>query len=1235
MSDTPKDLMETVSMHEGLAAAPLQPSGELPVSFGNGRYQVTRRLGEGGQKWVYLGRDASLEREVVISVLRSGQFDPARVSRLRREAMTMARFGAHPNIVTVFDIGDEQGQTYVITEFVEGGSVADLLERNQERPLPLEQILQFTEQLAGALQHAHAAGIVHRDVKPANVWLTREGTVKLGDFGLASATQLADPGLEGGIVGTPHYMAPEQAQGNPPNPQNDVYALGVMVYEMATGRLPFRAADLVGIISQHVHTAPVAPSWHNGGLPKALETLILRLLSKKPEDRPDAGTVAKQARVIASSSAARMDVAAHRDETSLSRLAEGVFVGREQIMASMRQTLNEAISGQVRLLLLTGEAGSGKTRICTQLATYAGLRGVRVLIGQCYEGEGAPAFWPWLQIVREYCKELSAEQLAELLGPAAGDIAQLVPEVRDKLPDVAPPPALEPDKARFRFFDSVATFLRNASRRQPLMLTLDDLHWADPASLLLLEFLGRELAGNPVLLVGTYRDAEVGRQHPLTRTLGQLVHLGVGQRISLEGLTPADITQYIEMTSGVEPSEALVVAAYRQTGGNALFLTEVVRLLVSEGRLRDLGQESNIYIPIPLSVREVIHRRVNGLSPECYRLLTTASVIGRNFSLAVLEELQQLPEDELLDLLEQAASTRVIREVEGRSGEFSFSHALIRDTLYEQLSATRRSRLHLRIAQAIEHTYAGALDQHLSALAYHFSQAPFPDNAGQAIEYSLRAAERATSQLAYEESASLYQRAVDAVAQQPGQELLRCELMVSLGEAQQRASLPDRSRATLEQAAEMARQAGSGALLARAVLAIVPTAIGVRYGQPDPVLIDLLEDALRGIDPGDSGERARLLAQLSLARYHAPNEERLTLSQEAVDMARRTGGADALLPALYSRSIALMGFEKAGERLDVASEMVRTAEMVHNKEMALRGHYSRFRELLELGERPALDEVLERYGVAAEELRQPAHSWMYPFGQSIIAMMEGRLDESESLATEAAAIGRRAQDANTPLFFAVILVTLRGLQGRTAEVLERVRTFIEEYPFIKSWHATLAKLYIDVDRLDDARRELDGLATHDFVDHPRDGAFVVGMALLSQVVRRLKDESRARLLYDLLLPFADRNVIIGTSAVYYGPMRRHLGLLTATLSRWEESEAHFDASMARCRAMHAPPFLAYNQLECAAMLLESGAPGKRAKATRLLREALDGATRMGMMNVKRDTELLIASHPDLGIDLPA
>ena len=580
-----------------------------------------------------------------------------------------------------------------------------------------------------------------------------------------------------------------------------------------------------------------------------------------------------------------------------------------------------------------------------------------------------------------------------------------------------------------------------------------------------------------MLLLGTYRDAEVDRQHPLTRTLGQLVHLGMGRKISLEGLSPADIAQYVEMTSGVEPSDALVAAAHRQTGGNALFLTEVVRLLVSEGRLRDLGEGNNIYIPIPLSVREVIHRRVNGLSPECYRLLTTASVIGQNFNLAVLEELQQLPEDELLDLLEQAASTRVIQEVHGQSGEYSFSHALIRDSLYEQLSATRRSRLHHRIAQAIERTYAGRLDPHLPALAYHFSQAPFPENASQAIAYSLRAAERATSLLAYEEAASLYQRAVDAAANQPGLEMLHCELMVGLGEAQLRASLPDHSRATLEQAAELAQKLGTGRAAVTGRAGDRPGGDRRRwYGKPDEVLIDLLEDALRKTDPADNAIRARLLAQLSLAHYHAPKEERLRLSAEAVEMARRMGSAEALLPALYSRSIALMGF---GESSRAAGGGF--GDGPHRRAGAQQGN----------GAARPLRALSRTAGVGANGRRSttrcaamggcrgtaPTGSQLAEsFGQSIVAMMEGRLAEAESPATEAAAIGRRAQDANTPLFFSVIIVTLRGLQGRSDEVLERVRTFIEAYPMIKSWRATLAKLYMDVGRNEDARRELEELA---------------------------------------------------------------------------------------------------------------------------------------------------------------
>jgi tetratricopeptide (TPR) repeat protein len=669
-----------------------------------------------------------------------------------------------------------------------------------------------------------------------------------------------------------------------------------------------------------------------------------------------------------------------------------VFVGRERVISQLRAAADEARSGRGRLVLLSGEPGSGKTRTTEQLALYADIRGMKVLVGRCYEGEGAPAFWPWMQIIRAYSEDLAPQELLAVMGNAAANIANVVREVQEKLPDLAPPPALEPDKERFRFFDSITTFLKNASARQPLVLILDDLHWADESSLLLLEFLARELGNSSLLAIGTFRDLTLGRQHPLTRTLGELTRHAGDQRIALEGLTTSDIANYLELSSGVAPADALIAAIQQQTDGNPLFVAEIVRLLVAEGRLQEMGSGSSIAIPIPPSVREVIQRRLDRLSAGCDRLLATGSVMGRNFSLEVLCALHTESEDQVLDLLEEAIAARLIREAGTGPVQYTFSHALIRDSVYEQMSATRRARLHHRIALAIEEIYAGTLNDYLPALAYHFTQSAQSEDAEKAIQYSVSAAERATSLLAYEESVAHYEHALEVLQRRDEQEERRCDLLLALGEAQSRAGILDQARATLERAAAVARKLGRSDRMARAILGIAPGVVGVLYGKADPVLLDLIEEALRLLGESDSVMRARLLAHLSIAHYHAPKQRRLALSQEAVEMARRLNHPAALLPALNSHVIALMGFEQVEERLAVSSELLREAERVQHKEMILRGYYGQYRELLGLGLRPQLDEAIESYGRVAEELRQPSHRWLYPFGRSIIALLEGRLE---------------------------------------------------------------------------------------------------------------------------------------------------------------------------------------------------------------------------------------------------
>src|SRR5262245_37709087 len=272
-----------------LAAGPAPTP--VRTAFAGGRYQVSRVLGEGGKKRVYLATDLRLDREVALAVIRTEGLDEAAVARIHGEARAMARLGDHPHAVTVFDVGEDQGQPYIVSQYMAGGSVDDLLVAAERHRLPIEQTLRIGREVAGALAHAHARGVIHRDVKPSNVWLSADGVAKLGDFGLALARNNSRITVDGMMVGTVAYMPPEQALGRPLDARSDLYALGAMLYEMVTGHPPFLGDDAVAVVSQHIHTAPVAPSWHSAAVPRALEALILRMLAKAPGDRPASAAV--------------------------------------------------------------------------------------------------------------------------------------------------------------------------------------------------------------------------------------------------------------------------------------------------------------------------------------------------------------------------------------------------------------------------------------------------------------------------------------------------------------------------------------------------------------------------------------------------------------------------------------------------------------------------------------------------------------------------------------------------------------------------------------------------------------------------------------------------------------------------------------------------------------------------------------------------------------------------------
>ena len=442
-----------------------------------------------------------------------------------------------PTSCPFYDLGEEGDQAFMVIPVMVGGSVEDYIRRAAGSGLPLDMTLHVARDVCAGLEYAHSKDVVHRDLKPSNVWLTGDLTssgepgdtpstgsvetvAKIGDFGIALS--LDQPRLTevNSIVGTRQYMSPEQAMGGEVTPLSDLYSLGVMLYEMVTGSPPFTGGDLAAVIGQHINAKPIPPTRHNPSCPRMLDVLILRLLEKSPERRPQsASDVLAILETISADNDQARGSSESTERSAADSLSTSSLVGRDSEMDILKSMLENALAGQGALAMVTGEAGIGKTRILEELSNYARLRNVQVLWGRCYEEEGIPPYWPWIQVIRSFVRDHEPDEIRLHMGAGAANISEIVPDLKEKLPDLqAPPPLDSPEEARFRLFDSIATFLKTASQHRPLAIVLDDLHWADKSSLLMLQFIAREIGESRLLLIGAYRDMELDRRHPPGRS---------------------------------------------------------------------------------------------------------------------------------------------------------------------------------------------------------------------------------------------------------------------------------------------------------------------------------------------------------------------------------------------------------------------------------------------------------------------------------------------------------------------------------------------------------------------------------------------------------------------------------------------------------------------------------------------------------------------------------------------
>jgi DNA-binding CsgD family transcriptional regulator len=803
------------------------------------------------------------------------------------------------------------------------------------------------------------------------------------------------------------------------------------------------------------------------------------------------------------------------------------------------------------------------------------------------------------------------------MSTGAADIATIVPEVREQLPDLPLPLRFEdPEQARFRLFDAVTSFLYQAAQHHPLVLVLDDLHWADKPSLLLLEFLAQELRQSRLLVIGTYRDMELSRQHPLSETLAELTREQPLQRLVLHGLNQEDVERFLEVTTDITPPRALVDTVYTQTEGNPLFLTEVVRLLVQEGALRPerLQQRQGVSLRIPEGVRQVIGKRLNRLSPPCNQMLTIAAVVGREFALEELMRLIDGASDErVLEMLEEAVTARVIEEVPQAIGRYQFTHALIQATLYDEMTTVRRVRLHRRVGEVLEEAYRTDLEPYLAQLAHHFGIAGQSGDVEKAITYAARAGARASRLLAYEEAVRHYERALQTLEHQATvDEARRCKLLLALGEAHRQAGAYLQAMDTFQRAADIAHTLGLAEELAHAALGFEETTW--RPGLPGDAAVELLERTLGALGEEDSTLKARVLGSLARALVFTGTFDKATVvEKQAVEMARRIGDPATLAATLEARFFtARWRPEYIAARLASATELIGLSQKTGNRELALRAYNWRLFDLIELGDMPAVDKELAVLTQLVEELRQPFYLYIHTTFRAMRATFLGYFEEGERLAQQAFAIGQRLRGQDALGIFGVQMFTLRREQGRLQELAPVVRHFVQTSPESATWRPGLALIYSELGFEQETRTEFEHLAAHDFADIPRDARWVACLVYLSEVCAFLGDARRAATLYQHLLPHDGYTLVVGPTAACYGAAAYYLGLLAATMGRWKEAQGHFAAGLAMNARMGAKPALAHTQYAYAKMLLAHEQPADRAPVMALLDEALAISLELGM-----------------------
>ena len=1230
---------------------------DVEAAFQAAGYRIEAVIGRGGVGTVYRAVQLSLQRDVALKLLTAEQSADRSFRQMFLDESILAASLDHPHIVPVYDAGEVEQILYMAMRYVPGSDLQGMIRR--EGRLSAHASVMILEQVAGALDVAHAAGLVHRDVKPSNVLIAGGHGAEqplhawLGDFGLSR--RVSDPAEQSTErpLGTVHYVAPEQIRGDAVDHRADIYSLGCLLFECLTGSVPFAHTSVPAVLYAHLE-APIPTVSDRGiGLPPAMDEVIAWALAKSPDDRPPRAIELAQAAaqalggearprqaVPAAASAPSAPSAAPARAAAARRARAGrPIVGRLLESEDLVSLLDDASAGIGGVATLSGEAGIGKTTLARQLSTLAEQRGIPAVWGVGASAETARPYWHWIQVVRGIAARREGPEIFKSLGAVGAWLYAIVPDLEPVPPTQAAPsrePSREPsqfgaDEGRFHIYDALLRLLEVAAEHSGLVVVLDDLHFADEASLLALSYISRAVADKRILIVCTQRDVELEESRRDAVPFSELVRPTLG--IVLKGLPAADVRRMIESRRDLPPPEALVERIHELTGGNPLFVSELLSLIEADRGLDDAAVADGA-MPLPAGVRDAITARLAMLSAGGREMLAVASVIGQQFRAGTLATAAGTPAVELLELLDEAVRLRLVRPTTQYADGYGFDHGLIQATLYDAIPRGRRLALHAAVARALEQDPAVAAGEGLAEIAHHYLEAAAAHDPQRAIDYARRAGDRAMETFAYDEAVGMYRGALGVTGLT---EVQRGELLQALGEAQMRVGDTDAARQTLLRAADAARVRNDPVAFAHAALSC---AIWGLTNGTDEQLVGLAQEAVARLERVDEpGLMARVEGFLAAAIYWSDEvERRERLAEDALRLARAEEArrrdresAETLGYVLGRYLLARWGPQSAIRDVEISDEVVELAQRLGDAELELLIRNWRITILMELGRFSAVDQEIARVEQMAGELRQPRAMVFLPLHYALRAGTMGRFDEAEGLNSHSAEIGRELRGSTSDLAGSAQLLMLRYLQGRLPELEQPLRTLAASRPEMVGYACALAAMLSQAGRAAEAQAELERLTAPGLDGFPKDCTHVLMLALIGDVAAELGDAARSRQIYDWLLPYSGRWVVsAGASALW--PIDRSLGRLALAAGSIDLALEHTASARAQAERAGAVPAATLAMLDEARGLLARGRPEDHENVRRLAREVLGQAQQTGMGWV---VDAAVALEVELGVGVEA